>query len=250
MVCSGLTLRCSWLLRAGYGAPLERSRRVEVEHDDPAPLGPDPAQLSHRAQRAGDGGARGGRPATEIGLGDRQADLDPLGGGIAVALGELEQARGDAADGVLARELDALAVGVAKAAPEHVDQGQRRRRAPLQVGAKLGRRKCLGDDRLDRGDAARPRFLVRERQLAEDVARAAEAEHDLAPIRVKEARLDVPFEHDHNAVARLALVHQARPGREAAPAAQPQQLVAVAIVEQREEGAGLSRSGLHNQPRC
>src|SRR5919197_3038313 len=122
-----------------------------IEHDDPPPPGADPTQLPHGPQSTGDRRARGGGPTAEVSLRDREPDLDPIFGGVAIPFAEFDQACRNPADRVQRRELDAHPVRVTEPSTQYVDQRQSRRGAPQEKGPELRGRECLGNDRLDRG---------------------------------------------------------------------------------------------------
>src|SRR5581483_6211390 len=191
-------------------------------------------------------GGRGRRPAPEVGLGEREADLGPRLGSLAVALAQLDQPGGDPAERVELAELDALVVGVLEAPADHVDQRQRRRRPLLQIAPELRGGDGPGLDGLDGDHVARARLGVTERQLTEDVTRPSEAEDHLRPAGIDAAGLSVAGQEDQDAIPGFTLVHQVLAAGEPPDPAELQQPVAVTVREQRQEASWLRARARHS----
>src|SRR5205085_11383448 len=73
----------------------------------------------------------------------------------------------------------------------------------------------------------------------EDVARTAEAEHQLVSLGAHAACLHVAVEKEHHPLPGLALVHQPRPAGKADPAPERIELAAFGLAEQGQVSAGL-----------
>ena len=132
-------------MAAGAEARWERQLRcalaqvLDLEQGDAAPPGLDPAQLAQRAQRADDRLARRPvQPASSSWV-IASSMCDAVALGLPEAVGQLDEARAHAADGVLSEVLDALAVGVAQAPGEHAreHEGDARRGVQEETKASL-----------------------------------------------------------------------------------------------------------------
>src|SRR5919109_1538093 len=81
-----------------------------VEDAELPPTGIDPLQLPHRLERPADGLERRADPPRELLLGERERDADGVALRLTEALAQLEQPRGDPADGADHGKLDELHV--------------------------------------------------------------------------------------------------------------------------------------------
>ena len=154
-------------------------------------------------------------------------------------LAELRKTRRHPADGVIGGELDPLAVGVAQARGEHLEQQQRHPRVALQVRAKGGggheeRRHVL--ERRDRGRARPP---VDRGELAENVTRLAEREHDLLAVPCQGVDLDPALEEHDHAVGLVVLVKEDRSALESARRAGRKQGGALGVGQHAKQATAL-----------
>ena len=109
-------------------------------------------------------------------------------------------------------EARALVVGVAQAPREHPEQRHRGGGMVGEEGAEVRRRDHQRLDRLQRDDRRRARLPVDRGELAEQLARAADREHDLAAGGRRPADLDLPgAQHDHRRRAAGPGASAARP---------------------------------------
>ena len=109
----------------------------------------------------------------------------------------------------------------------------------FEVAGELARRDREDFDRLQRGDRAQPRLVIEKRQLAEDLARPADAEQSLLPIIARGRDLDPSGKQHQDTITRIALIHQHRGPRDLPALTASLQGRPVLGLEQRREAVGL-----------